>query len=233
MSRASPSLRKSAFTFVELLLALALGALVAAILATLVRGLLSAGEGQASRLRGPFAARAALRVLTREISCAFAPPVENLAPLQLSTAAEPGQPEVVLAFYAPVPAAFGYDVAQVTYEVAPTRDGRREIRRISVPCAGPLTNAPVTNLLFEGRFSLAIEAMTNGTACTVWPPPKTQDKPTLPASLRLTLAMPGQETLQTEVLIQSALGIQSPIERKDRKAEEPAEEPAAGDAAGP
>ena len=47
MSRASPSIRPSGFTFVELLLALALGALVAAILGALIHGLFSAGAGQA------------------------------------------------------------------------------------------------------------------------------------------------------------------------------------------
>ena len=52
MSRFPPRLRPSGFTFVELLLALALGALVAAILGTLVHGLFTAGEGQAGRLRG-------------------------------------------------------------------------------------------------------------------------------------------------------------------------------------
>lgn len=219
MSRGSPRIRPSGFTFVELLLALALGALVAAILGVLVHGLFSAGEGQASRFRGSFAARAALRTLSRDISCAFAPPVEKLAPLRLSASTEVGQPQVVLAFYVPVPAPLGYDVAQVTYEVAPTRRGRFEIRRISAPCSGPLTNAPVTNLLFEGRFALAIEALTNGTACAAWPPPQTQEKPTLPTSLRLTWSMPGRESFQTEVLIQAAAGIRSPVERPNRPAE--------------
>lgn len=232
MSRASPSNRPSGFTFVELLLALALGALVAAILGGLVHGLFTAGHSQTARLRGPFAAQAALRTLSREISCAFAPPVENLAPLQLSASTEIGQPEVVLAFYVPVPAPLGYDVEQVTYEVAPTRGPFRELRRVSVPCSGPFTNAPVTNLLFEGRFALAIEAMTNGTACAAWPPAQTPDKPTLPASLRLTLSLDGQEPLRTEVLIQAATGIRSPLDRKGQKAEESAAEPAAAESAG-
>lgn len=231
MSRASPSTRPSGFTFVELLLALALGALVAAILGLLVHGLFSAGNSQAARLRGPFAAQAALRTLAREISCAFAPPVKDLAPLRLSASTEIGKPETILAFYVPVPAPLGYDIEQVTYEVAPTRGPLRELRRISAPCSGPLTNAPVTNLLFEGRFALAIEAMTNGTACAAWPPDQTQDKPTLPASLRLTLSLDGQEPFRTEVLIQTAAGIQSPIDRKGQKAEELAAEPAAAAAA--
>ena len=226
MSRASPSIRPSGFTFVELLLALALGALVAAILGLLVHGLFSASHSQAARLQGPFAAQAALRTLSREISCAFAPPVEHLAPLRLSASTEIGKPEVVLAFYAPVPAPLGYDIEQVTYEVAPTRGPLRELRRISAPCSGPLTNAPVTNLLFEGRFALAIEAITNGTACAAWPPDKNQDKPTLPASLRLTLSLDGQEPFRTEVLIQAAAGIRSPIDRKSPKTQDAAEEPA-------
>ena len=232
MSRASPSIRPSGFTFVELLLALALGALVAAILGLLVHGLFSAGNSQTARLRGPFAAQAALRTLSREISCAFAPPVKDLAPLRLSASTEIGKPEVVLAFYVPVPAPLGYDIEQVTYEVAPTRGPLRELRRISAPCSGPYTNVPVTNLLFEGRFALAIEAMTNGTACAAWPPDQTPDKPTLPASLRLTLSLDGQEPLRTEVLIQAAAGIQSPLDRKDPKAEEPAAEPAVAESAG-
>ena len=80
-----PGVRQTGFTFIELLLALALGTLVAVILAALVHGLIVAGAGQSSRTRGPFAARAALRTLSREISCAFAPPVKDLAPLRLST----------------------------------------------------------------------------------------------------------------------------------------------------
>ena len=215
MSRFPPRFRPSGFTFVELLLALALGALVAAILGTLVHGLFTAGEGQAGRLRGPFAARAALRSLSRELACAFAPPDENRPPLQLSVSTEVGRPETVLSFYAPVPGPLGGDVEQVTYEIAPGRGARREWRRISVPCSGPLTNAPVTNVLFEGRFALAVEVLADGTAHSVWPPPKGETKTGLPPSVRLTLALPGQAPQQTEVLIQTAAGIRSPVERAD------------------
>lgn len=213
MSRVPPRNRPSGFTFVELLLALALGALVAAILGTLVHGLFAAGESQSGRLRGPFAARAALRSLARELACAYAPPVENLPPLQLAVSAEVGRPETVLAFYVPVPGPLGYDVEHVTYEIAPTRGTRREWRRISAPCSGPFTNAPVTNVLFEGRFALAVEVLADGAVHGVWPPPKGESQPGLPPSLRLTLALPGQDPWQTEVLVQAATGIRCPIER--------------------
>jgi|GEM_PF-564420 len=227
MNPAPSRARTAGFTFVELLLALALGAVVAAILAALIHGLLAAGAGQAGRANGPVAARAALRALSREITCAFAPPVQNLVPLRLATSTEIGKPEVVLAFYAPVPAEpralGGYDIAQITYEVEATSNGRRELRRIAVPCSGPLTNAPVTNRLFEGRFELAVEALTNGTAHAEWPRPKSGEQPGLPASLRLSLSLPGEPPLQTEVLIQTATGLRFPLERPAAEPEEPAE----------
>lgn len=228
MSRPSFNNRQAGFTFVELLLALALSVLVVVILSLLVRGLFSASTSQSARLHGPYAARSALRRLTREVSCAFAPPVEDLAPMKLTTSTEPDQPRVSLSFYAPVPAPLGYDIEQVTYEVMPSHHGLYDLQRISAPCSGPRTNAPVTNLLYEGRFALAIEAITNGTPCPVWPPSKSKDQPKLPPSLRLTLSMPGQEPLQTEVLIQVATGIRSPVDRKETPvgiAPEPGGEP--------
>ena len=224
MNPAPPSLRQTGFTFVELLLAMALGALVAGILAALLHGLLAAGDVQAARTSGPVAARNALRALSREISCAFAPPVQDLAPLTLSTSTEPGQPEVRLAFYLPLPAqplfARGYDIQQVAYEVLQTGKDLRELRRISAPCTGPYTNAPVTNLLLRGNFTLAIEAVTNDLAQAAWPPPNRTEPPALPPALRLSLSRPGEEPLRTEVLIQCAHGIKSPLERKSAEAAE-------------
>ena len=217
MNSAFPSPRTSGFTLVELLLAIALSVLVAAILAALIRGLLTAGDGQSSRIRGPLAARAAVRTLSREIACAFAPPIKGLAPLKLATSTEPGKPEVSLSLYAPVPAESGtagdYDIEHITYEVLQDGPESRELHRISAPCSGPLTNAPTTNLVLNGRFTLAIEALTNGTAQTEWPPPQAET-PVLPTSLRLSLSLPGEDPLQTEVLIQTATGIPSPVERK-------------------
>lgn len=223
MKTAVPSVRKPGFTMVELLLALALGVLVAAILAALIRGLLAAGDGQSARFSGPLAARAAVRSLAREIACAFAPPVKDLAPLTLTPSTESGKPDVVLSFYAPVPGAAGfaggYDIEHVTYEVRPAGNGQRELRRISAPCSGPLVQAPVTNRLLQGRFMLSIQAITNSTAHAEWPPENAAE-PGLPTSLRLSLALPGVEPVQTEVLIQSATGIRSPVERKPAPPEE-------------
>ena len=226
MSRTPPRIRPAGFTFVELLLALALGALVAAILGTLVHGLFAAGEGQSGRLRGSFAARAALRILSRELACAYAPPAEDVPPLQLSVSTEVGQPETVLSFYVPVPGSLGYDVEQVTYEIAPARGAQREWRRISAPCSGPFADAPVTNVLFTGPFALTVEILSEEVAHPVWPPPQGETKPGLPPSARLTLALPGQKPQQTEVLIQAATGIRCPIERPETDENAVAEAPA-------
>lgn len=217
----APRVRSSGFTLVELLLALALGVLVAAILAALTHGLLTAGAGQAERFQGPLAARAAIRTLARDLTCAFHPPVKDLAPLTLATSTEIDQPQVALSFYAPGPAApplpNGYDIENVTYQVMLTDDGRRELLRIAAPCSGPRTNAPVTNVLLTGRFDLSIVAITNGTACAAWPPPNAETL-FLPPSLRLSLDLPDADPIQTEVLIQTATGIPSPRERPNPSA---------------
>ena len=219
MNPASATNQRAGFTLVELLLALVLGALVSAVLALLVHGLLVAGEGQSRRLQGPFAARAALRAMSRELACAFPPPVAELVPMQLTTSTEPGKPDVWLSFYAPVPAeprsAHFYDVEQVSYAVQADGQGDRELLRISVPCSGPRINAPATNLLLRGRFTLAVEALANGAALLEWPPPASgNDKPGLPTSVRLSIALPDEDPIRTEVLVQTSVGILSPIERE-------------------
>ena len=223
MNPALHNARRSGFTFVELLLSIVLGVLVAGILAAILHGLLSADDGQRARLRGPFAARAALRSLSHEITCAFSPPVKDLAPLRLSTSTEPGQPETQLLFFAPVPAepyfAQGYDIEKITYQVQKQRKGQKALLRISVPCSGPATNTPVTNLLLIGSFKLAMEAITNDVSHTEWPPKK-MENPTLPTSMRLTLTLPHEDPIQTEVLLQTATGIRSPIERPPSAPEE-------------
>ncbi len=202
---------------VELLLAIALAVLVAAVLAALIGGLLASGEKQALRLHGPVAARAAIRTLSREIACAFAPPTNSLPPLQLATATDPGQPDVELSFFLPTRPAAAlphlYDVEQVSYRVLTERDGQSHLLRVSAPCSGPATNAPVTNRLLHGKFELVIAAVTNGAALAVWPPPDAKEFG-LPNALRLSLSLAGEPPLRTEVLIQTAVGLRSPIERR-------------------
>lgn len=217
MASPPPSRRPAGFTFVELLLALALSAVVAAILASLLHGLLVAGEGQSARARGPYAAKNALRQIIRDAACAFAPPGADLKPMELSTSPDPAQPEVRLAFYAPAPAETAwrqaYDIHRVVFEVRRQPDGLRELHRIAAPCSGPFTNSPTTNLLLSGRFTLAIEAVTNEATHAEWPLPNAQPPFPLPSSLRLALDLRGHDPLHTDVLIQAACGIPSPLPR--------------------
>lgn len=223
MKTATPS-RRAGFTLVELLLAMALGVLVAAILGALIHSLLSAGEGQFSRTRGAYAARSALRVLSRDLACAYAPPVKELQPMELSTSTEPGKPLLLLSFYAPVNGPVGPDMEQVTYAVEPAgRDGHA-LQRISSPCIGPGTNAPVTNSLLTGRFTFSAEAIVDGEPVAVWPQPGDTETG-LPRSMRLTLNLQDSDPMETEVLIQTANNIPSPLKRDAAPAENE-EEPA-------
>ena len=225
MKRPPPSRRRVAgFTLVELLLSLALGVLVALILSALLRGLLAADQAQSLRLRGPLTTRGALRTMSREIAAAFPPPGTNTIPLQLEAAPTPGQIESRLTLHVPVPLdppiAGAYNMAQVTYQVrSPSRD-RQILERIHVPCSGPATNQPVTNSLLEGRFTLVLEAITNGVCRADWPPARDTNAPSLPEAIRLTLTQPGKEPLTSTALIQTAHGISAPGER-------PAKEPPA------
>lgn len=227
MRTATPT-RRAGFTLVELLLAMALGVLVAGILGALIHSLLSAGESQLSRTRGPYAACAALRALSRDLSCAYAPPVKDLQPMELSTSTEPGKPLLLLSFYTPVNGPVGPDIEQITYTVEAAGRDQHVLQRISSPCIGPNINAAVTNSLLIGRFALLAEAVADGELLPVWPPPE-DNGAGLPCSMRLTLTLRDQDPMETEVLIQTANDISSPLEREstppeDKTEPEPTEE---------
>ena len=151
-----------------------------------------------------------------EIAAAFPPPAQH-NPLQLDAAPTPGQIESRLTLHVLVPLdppiAGAYNMAQVTYQVrSPSRD-RQILERIHVPCSGPATNQPVTNSLLEGRFTLVLEAITNGVCRADWPPARDTNAPSLPEAIRLTLTQPGKEPLTSTALIQTAHGISAPGER--------------------
>lgn len=217
MPRHSAPRRLAGFTFVELLLALALGALVAVILGGLLHGLLVANRQQAGRARGAPVARAALRQMSRELAGAFAPPVDKLAPLELATATESDKPLVAISFYAPVSGPLEYDVAHITYDVVRISGDQLAWRRLAAPCSGPYTNAPVTNLLYAGRFALEIAVFTNDTPHTAWPLPQDKEQPALPQAVRLTLTLPGQPPLATDTLIQTMLPVRGPHASEEPK----------------
>ena len=215
-------MRRDAFTLVELLLAVALGAMVAAILAAILHGLVRSDRAQTRHLAGPVAARAALLRMAREVSCAFAPPGTGNAdpdgaPLSLSrsVAGEPGEAELRLAFYLPIPSRAPqlpgfYGVERVTYEVRPVPGGGagRELLRMSVPCSGPRTNDVRKTTLLRGNFKLSVraggDAGTDDPSDGIWPPESATAAgagAALPESLRFSILLPGDETVETETLL--------------------------------
>ncbi|MDR0993741.1 MAG: GspJ family type II secretion system protein [Verrucomicrobiota bacterium] len=228
MHRSGAASRREGFTLVELLLAVTLGVLATAVLASLLHGLLSAVRIQATQTEGPEAARAALRQMSRELASAFAPPDPDEVPFALQHSHEPGKPSMSLSFYATVPYLPGtfaaYGIEHITYEVVHSGPGdQRELRRISVPSAGPRSGAPTTNILLRGAFRLSAAIPTQGNLEEEWPPPA-METAELPPAVRLTLdgLAPSSTAYTMETLVQAAHGISSPIERPNAGEEAPA-----------
>lgn len=219
---------RGGFTLVELLLAVALGSLVAMILAALLHGLIGGERAQTRHLEGPLAARSALLRLARETACAFAPPDPDITPLALELPTGEGEPELRLAFYLPVPSREPrlpgfYGVEKVTYEVRVVGGGGekgvpvRELSRISAPCAGPRADDGRKTVLLRGAFNLAVRVpdaeggTAGGSMAETWPPGGEGGgeggdgkQPPLPPSLRFSVRLPGQEAVETETLVHCA-----------------------------
>lgn len=216
-------MRRDAFTLVELLLAMALSAMVAAILAAVVHGLVQGDRVQTRHLAGPDAARGALLRMAREVSCACAPDgggrgTDTPLPFALAHpgAGDPAEPDLRLEFYLPVPSRVPYlpgfyGLDRVAYEVrrvpgSTSTPALRELLRRSAPCAGPRTNDVATVILLRAPFDLDIRIPGEDDA-DVWPLPSAAtdpDAPVLPPSLLFTLRLPGSPPLSTETLVHCA-----------------------------
>ena len=226
--------RRGGFTLVELLLAVALGALVALILGSLLHGLIRSDRLQTRHLEGPVAARNALLRLARETACAFPPPDSQITPLTLELPTDWGEPELRLAFYLPVssrnPRLPGfYGIEQVVYEVR-TLEGSgnaaiRELVRISSPCAGPGATDRRKATLLRGPFRLAVRVPDAASGTQVpedmaetWPPEAKEGnkQPPLPTSLWFSIRLPGQAPIETETLVHCAQVLASPQGRGER-----------------
>ena len=218
-------MRRDAFTLVELLLAVALSAMVAAILAAVVHGLVQGDRAQTRHLSGPDAARSALLRMAREASCAYAPDgalssgndTNTSAPFLLThpVADDPDAPDLRLEFYLPVPSRAPrlpgfYGLDRVSYEVrrvpspsGPPSPDLRELVRRSAPCSGPRTNDTATVLLLRAPFTLAIRIPSDDS--DTWPlPDATEDSSPLPTSLLFTGRLPDTPPISAETLIHCA-----------------------------
>lgn len=231
--------RFGGFTLVELLVAVALGSLVALILASLLHGLVRSDRIQTRHLEGPIAARNALLRLARETACAFAPPDPKITPLSLELPTDWGEPELRLSFYLPVPSREPrlpgfYGVERVVYEVR-TLEGTgtnavRELVRLSSPCAGPQADDRRKTTLLRGPFQLAVRVpdaeggKRDASMSETWPSGEKggggsgedNEQPPLPPSLWFSIRLPGQEPIETETLVHCAHVLEAPKGRRDR-----------------
>lgn len=195
--------------------------MVALILAALLHGVIRNSRQQTDLLAGPLSAHRALLLLARETACAFAPPDSQITPFSLTPSSDPADPEIRIEFYLPVPSLQPdfpgfYGLERITYEsvLRPGHSGERELRRISVPCAGARTNLIRTNILFRGSFHFSAcipdSDSPSAPASIRWPLPDADSPPTLPPSVQYTLHETGHAPLQTETFIQTAHPLPSP-----------------------
>lgn len=205
------------FTLVELLISVALTAVVTAILGLAVFSLIRAKDGQEYRLNNEVAVRRVMRDMAHELMAAYRPPDTNRIPFSLETSTETGQPETILKFHTPSIREWGdarwYDIEHVTYEVKHPSANRRQLYRQSAPCSGPYADADTPILLLDGPFTFHVEAVTNQTLHTVWPiPENSESAEALPQSVRLTLTWK-DTPIQTDILIQAAHSVSSSVIR--------------------
>ena len=102
------------------------------------------------------------------------------------------------------------------WRMASCRPGGHPLRALAQALAAP---GALHREMDAGPFTLAIAAVSNDTPHAEWPPPG-ETQPALPASLLLSLQWKDQpDPFETEVLIQTAHGIRSPVERPAAPAE--------------
>lgn len=181
-----PSAPSAAFTFVELLCALALTAIVALLLAALLHALVRLSVIQDATLSGPLAARTVLLRIAAEAGAAYAPPTPipegnesrpggtwpapstaatNPPPFSLDRSDDPAQPRTSLSFLLPVPLGDPtlpgfFTLHRVTYldRPSPPPARTRDLLRLSSPLLGPDASTVTTQLLFRAPFRLDLTA---------------------------------------------------------------------------
>lgn len=198
---------RGGMTMVELLLALAIGVLVVALVGSLYHTVFTTRNHQRASGAGLFAARAALRGMGRDIAAACVPAAQPDAAFHLTRGKKTGDPIWTLAFCMPDLAAQGdadwYELQRVTYRYFEEGVQEARLTRHTQPLVGPGTETPpATNLLLRGSFKLQIQAWEEGQLYDEWPPQ--EDAAPMPQAMHATLEWPDTPAMSTEVLIECA-----------------------------
>ncbi len=172
MRQACPShgSRRGGFTLVELLLAVALASVVAALAWSLLSSTTRAVEREADRARGPDAAARAVELVRDDLERMFLPPGDPACALELAAG---GDAPPRLAFCAVHVAARTADLAmgepyRVEYTLAPEGGaGAAALLRISERLSGEMERE--TNVVLRPCSAFRVELGAGGTWQAKWP----------------------------------------------------------------
>ncbi|MFH0954370.1 MAG: type II secretion system protein GspJ [Verrucomicrobiota bacterium] len=221
--RFRPPAGRSGMTLIELLLAIVIAVLVAALVFSVYHVVSVTLQGQQARRRGPDAAARALEQLARDLECTYAVPGDDTTKLSVSAGGGESGAESDLSFCTAIlpegeTDLRWFEIQRVRYRVTAEAAGHVLLRE-SQALAGPGAAAPpVTNTLAEGieRFRVAVYDGSGWKGS--WPEPG-PDSPTCPRAARLEIeASSGSGTrgFQTEVFIPAGNVITSAVVRAAR-----------------
>ena len=209
---------RAGLTLLEILIAIALGALVVTVVYSLYHTVSATVLGQSARRAPPEQAAAALDQLSRDLTSLFLPDDEEGA-FHLDPGSAHAVSGSVLRFCTlEVPAGEAdlrwAETVQVAYRLAEDEEGIRELHRESRPLVGPAARTgPVTNVLARPVESFQVK-VHDGTA---WQEDWTKAaEKTRPVMVRVDLAWrqgPSLRTRRAVVAIPAGLVFTSRLER--------------------
>jgi type II secretory pathway component PulJ len=219
---------RQGMSLIELLLALVIVILVVTTAMTLYHTVSSTLRGQTDRLEGMVPVSDAIRQLSRDLTCAFAPPGQTTYSFTLKPAETGQEPSLELSFFTAVSTSTEREIPwgairHVTYAfITNASSGQLTLNYRTEPVTGPGVLEPsVTNAVVTGLQNLKVEVFDGKTWHAQWP---VEESPVLPQALRIEVqtGRSRSKILTTEVFIPAGNSIPSTLTRSTATSSTPA-----------
>lgn len=222
-----PDRSRSGLTLVELLVSIAIAAVVVTLIVSLYRTVALTVSGQQARARGPHAAAQALDVIRADLTATILPAEDPSCVFTLGPALADGASGLELGFCALLRGDEEHGLLwsqpyRVTFRVAAVAGHTAALVRVSAPLSGPDALAgPQTNVLLGDVAQFAVTVFDGQDWLAGWPP--ADPKAPRPALVRVALvpreAGGRPEGYSTEILVPAGLSITSAITRVSENAD--------------
>jgi len=198
-----PSLKRTAaFTLIETMLSIAVGALVILLVFSIYHTTMQVVRGQAARQERSGRAHDALRDISRRLACAMeytAPETVSFSVLPAEES-ETGFPELAFISAEAAPGLRREWYRPVAVKITCETDGRNSrLVETLKPMSGPVTTN--TTVLAEGTAAFSVRVYNGEEWLEKWPQP---EQPVLPRAARIRIEFPpetGRDPAETEVFI--------------------------------